>query len=90
MAKIRNLNSDIPNEILEKYPNEAVVVQSEPRSGNDDNYFLHLEKEEVAKKYIQMNVLLSFLTEVLELDDKATIEHMAFRIRDLSIRSKSI
>jgi len=74
----------------QKYPIEGTVIEGESREANDDNFFLKYSKEEIAKKSIQMNVLLSFMTDILELEDRATFEMMANRIIELQIRSRSI
>jgi len=86
MAKIRNIKDAFD----EKYPNIGKVEEFQERKVNDDNYFQNHEKEQVAKKFIQMTVFCEALNEVLELDQNANVEMLAFRIRDLSIRSRTI
>jgi len=63
------------------------MTGGEIRPMNEDNYFKDHPVESVARKYVQMNVFIEALNEVLELDEKTTFEQLGYRIRDLSLAS---
>lgn len=71
------------------FPNEATVEQFK-RAMNQDNYFEGMEKEEIAKRYVQYCVISEIMNQVLGLPITATLDEFAHRIQDLIIASKTV
>lgn len=83
------MNLQDQKELEEAFPNEA-KVESVRREMNQDNYFQEMEKEEIAKRYVQYCVISELMNGVLGLSITATLDEFAHRIQDLLIASKTV
>lgn len=86
-AKMINLSNK--GEVEKAFPNEAKVT-GEKREMNQDNYFEGMEKEEIAKRYVQYCVISELMNGVLGLPLTATLDDFAHRIQDLLIAAKTV
>lgn len=87
MSKTVNLKDK--QQVEQKFPNEA-TVSGEKRQMNQDNHFEGMEKEMIAKKYVQYCVISELMNQVLDLPLTATLDEFAHRIQDLLIASKTV
>lgn len=86
-AKVVNLQDQ--QQVEKMFPNEGTVT-GEVRQMNQDNYFQEMEKEEIAKRYVQYCVISELMNGVLGLPITATLDDFAHRIQDLLIASKTV
>jgi len=70
-------------DLAEQYPTEAQVLETRRNQMNPDNHFRNHSKDEIAKRYVQMHVLMEYVNQCLELPPAATVEQLARRIHDL-------
>lgn len=85
--KVVNLQDQ--KQVEEAFPIEADVT-GQVRKMNQDNHFEGLEKEMIAKKYVQYCVISELMNQVLDLPLTATLDEFAHRIQDLLIASKTV
>lgn len=64
---------------IQKHPNEGVVTAKEVREAAEENYWQGRELGELRKKYIQFNVLMELVQEVLELPVGSTFDQLGRR-----------
>lgn len=87
MSKTINLQDQ--KEIEKHFPNEA-KLEGEKRDLNQDNHFEGMEKEQIAKRYVQYCVISELMNQVLDLPLTATLDEFAHRIQDLMIAAKTV
>lgn len=64
---------------FEKHPNEGVVTLKEIREAAEENYWQGRELDELRKKYIQFNVLMELVQDILELPAGSTFDQLGRR-----------
>lgn len=71
------------DDLSKKYPIEAETIGTAPNEVQENNYWKGRNLDELRKKYIQFNVLVEYLNDVLELPQDAKFADLGKRSYEL-------
>lgn len=71
------------DDLSKRYPIESETIGTKENEVQENNYWKDRELDELRKKYIQFNVLMEFVQEILELPQGSTFDQLGRRSFEL-------